>query len=163
MKQTKKGNQRYFSAKAHIGADVVTGLVHSVAATAASESDVAHVHALLLGEEEIVFADAGYTEAEKRPELQHRSDLNWQIAERRGLIKALPEDNAVRLEAERSWLPRPIAASRPRLAADRGRRAGRSAPRGGLRLLPEGPDQQFATLIAVLNALNAPIDTPKSI
>lgn len=100
MKQTKKGNQWYFGAKAHIGADAITGLVHSIAATAANESDVAHVHELLHGEEEVVFADAGYTGAEKRPELKGRSDLNWQIAERRGLIKALPEDNPVRLEAE---------------------------------------------------------------
>lgn len=51
-------------------------------------------------EPEIVFADGGYTGAEKRPELQHRWDLNWQIAERRSSIKALREDNSVRLEAE---------------------------------------------------------------
>ncbi|EGH27089.1 ISPsy2, transposase, partial [Pseudomonas amygdali pv. mori str. 301020] len=30
MYQTKKGNQYYFGAKAHIGADDESGLVHSV-------------------------------------------------------------------------------------------------------------------------------------
>ncbi|WP_269085798.1 transposase, partial [Pseudomonas amygdali] len=33
MHQTKKGNQYYFGAKAHIGADDESGLVHSVVVT----------------------------------------------------------------------------------------------------------------------------------
>ncbi len=40
MKQAKKGNQWYFCMKAHIGVDAHSGLVHSVAGTAASVNDV---------------------------------------------------------------------------------------------------------------------------
>ncbi|MDO1841430.1 transposase, partial [Escherichia coli] len=36
MHQTKKGNQYYFGAKAHIGVDDESGLVHSVVVTAAN-------------------------------------------------------------------------------------------------------------------------------
>ncbi len=52
MHQTKKRNQWYFGMKAHIGADADSGLVHSVHVTSANESDVAHTHALLHGQEE---------------------------------------------------------------------------------------------------------------
>jgi transposase, IS5 family len=40
MHQTKKGNQYYFGAKAHIGVDLKTGVVHSVCTSSASVSDV---------------------------------------------------------------------------------------------------------------------------
>ena len=40
MHQVKKGNQWYFGMKAHIGVDAQTGLVHSVATTAANVADV---------------------------------------------------------------------------------------------------------------------------
>ena len=36
MHQVKKGNQWYFGMKAHMGVDAQTGLVHSVATTAAN-------------------------------------------------------------------------------------------------------------------------------
>ena len=36
MHQTKKGNQWHFGMKLHIGADAETGIVHSVATTAAN-------------------------------------------------------------------------------------------------------------------------------
>ena len=45
--------------KAYIGVDAESGLVHSVHATAANESDVAHTHELLHGQEARVHADAG--------------------------------------------------------------------------------------------------------
>ncbi|EPM62019.1 transposase IS4, partial [Pseudomonas syringae pv. actinidiae ICMP 19071] len=47
MHQTKKGNQYYFGAKAHIGADDESGLVHSVVVTAANVADVTQVAKLL--------------------------------------------------------------------------------------------------------------------
>nr|UVN17906.1 IS5 family transposase ISPsy2 [Pseudomonas syringae] len=59
MHQTKKGNQYYFGAKAHIGADDESGLVHSVVVTAANVADVTQVAKLLHGEENVVCADAG--------------------------------------------------------------------------------------------------------
>ena len=68
MHQTKKGNQYYFGAKAHIGVDNDSGLVHRVAVTAANIADVTQVDKLLHGAENVVCADAGYTGVEKREE-----------------------------------------------------------------------------------------------
>jgi transposase, IS5 family len=90
MHQTKKGNQWHFGMKAHIGVDVASGLVHTVVGTAANEADITQTAALLHGAEEDVFADAGYTGADKRPELEDR-DVCWNIAIKRGIIKALPK------------------------------------------------------------------------
>ena len=56
MHQTKKGNQWHFGMKAHAGVDADSGLVHSVATTAANAHDVTQAHALLHGEETDVFA-----------------------------------------------------------------------------------------------------------
>lgn len=81
MHQTKKGNQYYFGAKAHIGADDESGLVHSVVVTAANVADITQVDRLLHGEENVVCADAGYTGVEKRPEHDGRQVI-WQIAAR---------------------------------------------------------------------------------
>lgn len=79
MHQTKKGNQYYFGMKAHIGADVESGLVHHVHGTAANVADVTQVAQLLHGEENAVYADAGYTGVEKRDEHAGR-EVIWQIA-----------------------------------------------------------------------------------
>ena len=53
-------------------------------------ADINQTAALLHGQEEAVFADAGYTGAGKRPELADR-DVSWNIAVKRGIIKALPK------------------------------------------------------------------------
>ncbi len=90
MHQTKKGNQWHFGMKAHIGVDVASGVVHTVIGTAANEADINQMAAVLHGQEEAVFADAGYTGADKRPELEDR-DVSWNIAIKRSIIKALPE------------------------------------------------------------------------
>src|SRR6186713_3362761 len=90
MHQTKKGNQWHFGMKAHIGVDVASGLVHTVKGTAANEADITQTAALLHGDEEDVFGDAGYTGADKRPELEDR-DVSWNIAIKRSIIKALPK------------------------------------------------------------------------
>ena len=82
MHQTKKGNQYYCGAKAHIGVDVESGLVHHVHVTAANVADVTQVDKLLHGEENMVAADAGYTGVEKRSEHEGRQVI-WQIAARR--------------------------------------------------------------------------------
>jgi IS5 family transposase len=60
MHQTRKGNQWYFSAKAHIGVDSKEGIVHSVCTSAASVSDVHMLPDLLHGNEKKVWGDAGY-------------------------------------------------------------------------------------------------------
>src|SRR5665213_3921990 len=90
MHQTKKGNQWHFGMKAHIGVDVASGVVHTVTGTAANEADINQMAALLHGQEEAVFADAGYTGADKRPELAEH-DVSWNITIKRGIIKALPK------------------------------------------------------------------------
>ncbi len=90
MHQTKKGNQWYFGMKAHIGVDAASGLVHTVTGTAANAADITQTAALLHGEEEDVFGDAGYAGADKRPELAER-DVSWNIAIKRSIIKALPQ------------------------------------------------------------------------
>jgi transposase, IS5 family len=97
MHQTKKGNQWHFGMKAHIGVDVASGVVHTLTGTAANEADINQAAALLHGRESDVFADAGYTGADKRPELEDR-DVSWNIAIKRSIIKALPK--AVRDLAE---------------------------------------------------------------
>ena len=67
--------------------------MHTVTGTAANEADITQTAALLHGEEEDVFGDAGYTGADKRPELEDR-DVSWNIAIKRSIIKALPESPA---------------------------------------------------------------------
>jgi IS5 family transposase len=92
MHQTKKGNQWYFGMKAHIGADQDSKLVHTVVVTAANVADVTQTSELLHGTEKQVHADAGYAGVEKRAEIVAlERKIDWQIACKRGLIKALAE------------------------------------------------------------------------
>ena len=84
MHQTKKGEQWHFGMKAHIGVDADSGLVHTVIGTAANVGDVTQGHALLHGQEQVVFADAGYQGAPKRDEA---TGVHWHIAMRPGKRK----------------------------------------------------------------------------
>jgi IS5 family transposase len=86
MKQTRKGQQWYFGMKAHIGVDAHSGLVHSVIGTAANVNDVTQAGALLHGQEEDAFGDAGYQGAHKRPEAAKPA---WHVAMRPGLRRRL--------------------------------------------------------------------------
>lgn len=90
MHQVKKGNEWHFGMKAHIGVDVESGLVHTVAGTAANVSDVTQAHTLLHGEESVVFADAGYQGVEHRPE-NLETPVEWHVAMKRGIRKALAD------------------------------------------------------------------------
>jgi transposase, IS5 family len=99
MHQTKKGNQWHFGLKAHIGVDADSGLVHSVVATAANVSDVTQTHALLHGDETVVFGDAGYTGVAKREE-NRDTDVMWQIAMKPGKRRLLPATRLGRLLEE---------------------------------------------------------------
>lgn len=86
MHQAKKGNQWYFGMKAHIGVDAQSGLVHSVATTAANVNDVTQADRLLHGEETDVLADAGYQGvANRNPDIA----VNWHVAMRPGKRKTL--------------------------------------------------------------------------
>ena len=86
MHQTKKGNQWYFGMKAHIGTDAESGLVHSVIGTAANIADINVAAALLHGEEEVAFGDAGYQGVDKREEAQ---GPKWHVAMRPGKRRKL--------------------------------------------------------------------------
>ena len=60
MRQTKKGSQYYFGMKIHIGADVNSGLAHTVSVTPANASDVGQLPNLLREDDRAVFGDKGY-------------------------------------------------------------------------------------------------------
>ena len=64
--------------------------MHTVIGTAANEADINEMAAVLHGRESDIFADAGYTGADERREHEDR-DVCWNIAIKRGIIKALPQ------------------------------------------------------------------------
>ena len=90
MHQTRKGNQWYFGMKAHIGSDLDSALVHSLSTTPANVGDICETHKLLHGDEEMAFADAGYTGVDKRAELKG-CKATWYVAMKRGKRKRLKE------------------------------------------------------------------------
>jgi IS5 family transposase len=80
MHQSKKSNQWHFGRKAHIGADVETGLIHKVTGGTSNEHDITQANALLHGEEAVVFADAGYRGITMRKEIQAQlPGVDWQV------------------------------------------------------------------------------------
>ena len=107
MSSTKKANNWHFGMKAHVGADVQTGLVHSYEATTAKVPDVQVWDELLHGEEKSVWADKGYVSEERRKKFMRRgrswcvmrkapsggklSDVdkrfNWRISRVRGKVE----------------------------------------------------------------------------
>jgi IS5 family transposase len=97
MPQTKTANPWPSGMKAPIGADVASGLGHMVTGTAA-EADIIQTAALPHRQEGDVFGDAGYTGADKRPELADCA-VSWNIAIRRSLVKALPQTLPERAES----------------------------------------------------------------
>ena len=98
MKATKKGNQWYFGMKAHIGVDAQSGLVHTVVGTSANVNDLNVAGALLHGDEEAAFGDAGYQGVHKRPEAVGPT---WHVAMRPGKRKLLNPFIAPDIAAER--------------------------------------------------------------
>jgi IS5 family transposase len=98
MHQTKKGNEWHFGMKMHIGVDESYGIVHSFTATPANVHDITETARLLQGDEDCVWADAGYQGVAKRPEHLDR-DVDWQIAMRPGSRRQLnPRSVAGRAE-----------------------------------------------------------------
>jgi len=72
MASTRKSNSHRYGMKAHIGVDSETGLVHSMAATAANVTDVEMAGAVVHGEESKVHGDAGFTGIERRVEIREK-------------------------------------------------------------------------------------------
>ena len=92
MHQTRKGKPWYFGMKVHVGVDAASGVVHSLAGTAANVSDISQTHHLLHGQEKRGQADSGYTGVEKRAEIQAKfPHVVWQVAAKRGKLKAMAE------------------------------------------------------------------------
>lgn len=92
MRQARKGNQWHFGMKAHIGADAGTGYVHSVTVTAANVHDLDPIAGLVRGDDEVVYADAGYLGVGKRAEViadEHLAGIDWRIAPRKGTLRRL--------------------------------------------------------------------------
>ncbi len=100
MHQTKKGNEWYFGMKAHIGVDAKTGMVHRVMTTAANVNDLTEAHRLLHGEEQCVWADAGYQGVEKRAE-NAGMRIEWRVAMRPSLRRGLDPESMEALREKR--------------------------------------------------------------
>ena len=96
MHQTKKGNQWYFGMKVHLGVDKDSGLIHSVVTTAANVHDLTPVAELLHGDEEVVYADAGYQGIAKRREMAGKTTA-FRVAMRPGKRRVLPDTPEGRL------------------------------------------------------------------
>ena len=83
--------------KVHTGVDKDSGLIHSVAVTAANVHDLTPVAELLHGDEEVVYGDAGYQGIRKRHELAGHA-TTFRVAMRPGKRRALPDTPEGRLE-----------------------------------------------------------------
>lgn len=89
MHSTKKNNQYYFGAKAHISTDAGSGYVRDVETTAANVDDRDVVHELIRQDDEVVYGDAGYIGIEKREEIKddpNLSKVQFRINEKRSRI-----------------------------------------------------------------------------
>ena len=85
---TKKGNERHFGMKVHIGVDSQTGVMHSMTTTSANVHDLTELPRLLHGGESQVWGDAGYQGVDKRPG-NRGLDVEWQVAMRPGQRRKL--------------------------------------------------------------------------
>lgn len=104
MQQSRKGNSWYFGMQAHIGVDDDCGLTHTVVTSGANVNDVTQAQELLQGEEQRVFAEAGYQGVEKRPEDRGRT-CTWYEALRPDTVRAPADDEWGRPES--CWLDTP--------------------------------------------------------
>jgi IS5 family transposase len=85
MHQTKKGNQWYFGMKVHVGADVHTGVAHTVSVTPANAADISQLPNLLREDDRLILGDAGYVnDTYKRAARQ--AGVAWGVA-----LKARPK------------------------------------------------------------------------
>ena len=85
MHQTKKGNQWYFGMKIHVGADVDSGVVHTVSVTPANVADITELPNLLREDDRAVFGDAGYVNDHYK-RAARQAGVYWGVA-----LKARPK------------------------------------------------------------------------
>jgi IS5 family transposase len=94
MSSTKKGNDWFFGMKAHVGVDVDSGIVHSLATTTAMVHDSQVWDELLHGAETSVWADKGYVSAEREATFSGPGKF-WGVmrkAPKRGALHPVDED-----------------------------------------------------------------------
>ncbi len=75
-----------------------TGYVHSVTATAASVHDLDQITHLVRADDDVVYADAGYQGAGKRPDFaddRHLSQVEFRIAARKSKLAAMAQPDRV--------------------------------------------------------------------
>lgn len=85
MHQTRKGNQWYFGMKIHVGADVDSGLAHTVSVTPANVADITELPNLLREDDRAVFGDAAYANNHYK-RAARRAGVYWGVA-----LKARPK------------------------------------------------------------------------
>jgi IS5 family transposase len=74
---------------------------------------VTQAHALLHGQEEVVFADSGYRGVEKRQEIRDKhAEVDWQIAMTPGKRKALDQTKASHALKDKLEKSKPVFAPR---------------------------------------------------
>ena len=97
MHQTKKGNEWRFGMKCHAGVDAGSGLVHTIAVTAANVHDVVVAPKLIRKDDLVVYGDSGYVGIQNRPEIRentHLAAIDYRINRRPHSFPQVP-DNAL--------------------------------------------------------------------
>ncbi len=92
MHQTKKGNQWYFGMKIHVGADVNSGLAHTVSVTPANASDISQLPHLLREDDRAVFGDKGYVNNDLKCHAR-KAGVFWGISLKGSKTRPLCEAN----------------------------------------------------------------------
>ena len=70
-----------------------TPYVHTVTATGANVHDLDQTARLVRGDDQVVYADAGYAGVEKRPDIagdEHLCAVEFRVAARKGVLKTMP-------------------------------------------------------------------------
>ena len=80
MHQTKKGNQWYFGAKAHVGVDAGSGYIHTMEVTAANVADGEMATSLIREDDHVLYGDAAYCAVHKHEDVKadpHLSKIDY--------------------------------------------------------------------------------------
>ena len=92
--------------KCHVGVDAHSGLVHTIAVTAANAHDITQAASLIREEDEVVYGDSAYLGIQKRPEVTsdpHLSSIDYRINRRPGSL-ARVSDKAIDWERHIEYL-----------------------------------------------------------
>ena len=111
MHQTRKGNQWYFGMKAHTGVDKDSGLVHTVAISAANLHDSQAMDELLYVQETALWGDSAY-QSKERQQTAEDNGLSWHVNVKASRHRALTDEeraqNRERSRARATGWPRAI-------------------------------------------------------